>query len=230
MSLDKTLETILRSECAHLGTQFTSRGGSTVVAQPSGRRLFAKIESSVEQTVGEAESLKAMGAALSDDDGKGGEGKLTPEVHASGKSDDGRAYLITDYLDLKPSISRSGQKVLGQRLAEMHKRGVHPDGRFGFGVATYCGVTGDPELKDLEQQMRDRLGIMNMFGGFTRDFFDAYHAVIPRTEPYYNERLRLYELYHHLNHLLMFRGGYRSGAVSIMRSLIQFCDNVDDAK
>lgn len=136
MALDKTLESILRSECAHLGTQFTSRGGSTVVAQPSGRRLFAKIESSVEQTVGEAESLKAMGSALS-----GSDSRLTPEVHASGTSDDGRAYLITDYLDLKPSISKSGQKLLGQRLAEMHKRGVNRDGRFGFGVATYCGVT-----------------------------------------------------------------------------------------
>ncbi|GAC93870.1 fructosamine-3-kinase [Pseudozyma hubeiensis SY62] len=75
-----------------------------------------------------------------------------------------------------------------------------------------------------------RLGIMNMFGGFTQDFFDAYHEVIPRTEPYYNERLRLYELYHHLNHLLMFRGGYRSGAISIMRSLIRFCDKVDAEK
>lgn len=26
----------------------------------------------------------------------------------------------------------------------------------------------------------------------------------------------------------MFKGGYRSGAVSIMRSLIRFCDQVDD--
>lgn len=71
---------------------------------------------------------------------------------------------------------------------------------------------------------------MNMFGGFTQDFFEAYHEVIPRTEPYYKERLRLYELYHHLNHLLMFKGGYRSGAISIMRSLIKFCANVDNAE
>lgn len=42
----------------------------------------------------------------------------------------------------------------------------------------------------------DRLGIMNMFGGFTQDFFDAYHEVIPKAEPHYSERLRLYELYH----------------------------------
>lgn len=41
-----------------------------------------------------------------------------------------------------------------------------------------------------------RLGMMNMFGGFTQDFFQAYHEVIPKTEPYYDERLLLYELYH----------------------------------
>lgn len=112
-----------------------------MVAQPSGRALFAKIDSSVEQTLGEAESLKAMGAALSSSSEDGTERRLTPEVHASGKAQDGRTYLITDYLDLKPSINRSGQKVLGRRLAEMHKKGVNEDGRFGFGVATYCGVT-----------------------------------------------------------------------------------------
>lgn len=142
MALDKTLESILRSECSHLGTSFTSRGASCALAQPSGLALFAKIDSSVEQTLGEAESLKAMGSALSSGSDKGGaEERLTPEVHASGKSQDGRAYLITDYLDLRPSINKSGQKVLGRRLAEMHKRGVNEDGRFGFDVATYCGVT-----------------------------------------------------------------------------------------
>lgn len=141
MALDKTLESILRSECSHLGTSFTTRGASCVLAQPSGRGLFAKIDSSVEQTLGEAESLKAMGSALSSDSKGDTVGRLTPEVHASGKSNDGRAYLITDYLDLKPSINRAGQKLLGRRLAEMHKRGTCQDGRFGFGVATYCGVT-----------------------------------------------------------------------------------------
>lgn len=140
MVLDKTLESILRAECSHLGTAFTSRGASCVVAQPSGRALFAKIDNSVEQTMGEAESLKAMGEALSG--GKeGGSERLTPEVHASGKAEDGRAYLITDYLDLKGSISKAGQQVLGRRLAQMHNGGTSQDGRFGFNVATYCGVT-----------------------------------------------------------------------------------------
>ncbi|CDW98755.1 hypothetical protein, partial [Sporisorium scitamineum] len=111
MALDKTLESILRSECSHLGSYFTPRGASCVLAQPSGRSLFAKIDSSVEQTLGEAESLKAMDSALSSSDNKGDAvARLTPEVHASGEAADGRAYLVTDYLELKPYVNRAAQK------------------------------------------------------------------------------------------------------------------------
>jgi fructosamine-3-kinase len=40
------------------------------------------------------------------------------------------------------------------------------------------------------------LGIMNMFGGFGRDFFDEYHRLLPKTEPAeeYEDRVSLYEL------------------------------------
>lgn len=66
------------------------------------------------------------------------------------------------------------------------------------------------------------LGIMKMFGGFGKGFMDEYHKIVPKTEPIdeYEDRLALYELYHHLNHHAMFGGGYRSGAVSIIRRLI----------
>jgi protein-ribulosamine 3-kinase len=57
------------------------------------------------------------------------------------------------------------------------------------------------------------LGVMHMFGGmssfrcrleltkggFTKDFFDEYHKIHPRSSPYYEERQTLYELWHHLN-------------------------------
>lgn len=35
--------------------------------------------------------------------------------------------------------------------------------------------------------------------GFTKDFYEAYHRFHPRSEPHYEERQQLYELYHHLN-------------------------------
>lgn len=37
------------------------------------------------------------------------------------------------------------------------------------------------------------------FPGFTEEFFDAYYSVHPRSEPHHDQRIKLYELYHHLN-------------------------------
>lgn len=81
--------------------------------------------------------------------------------------------------------------------------------------------------------------------GFTREFYDEYHKHHPRSTPFYEERQQLYELYHHLNvslplssilpplivgadvkHALMFGGGYKSGALGIMRSLTSWADSV----
>ncbi|KAI4687457.1 hypothetical protein J4E81_008308 [Alternaria sp. BMP 2799] len=66
------------------------------------------------------------------------------------------------------------------------------------------------------------LGAMKMFGGFGGSFLIEYHQLCPKTEPVeeYEDRVKLYELYHHLNHYAMFGGSYRSGAVSIMRDLV----------
>ena len=46
------------------------------------------------------------------------------------------------------------------------------------------------------------LGIMRMFGGCGARFSGEYHALCPKTEPVgeYEDRVALYELYHHLNH------------------------------
>ncbi|KAI9790489.1 MAG: hypothetical protein M1833_001928 [Piccolia ochrophora] len=65
------------------------------------------------------------------------------------------------------------------------------------------------------------LGIMNMFGGFNGAFWKGYHELVPKTEPVaeYEDRVALYELYHHLNHHALFGGGYRGGAMSIMKKL-----------
>jgi protein-ribulosamine 3-kinase len=67
------------------------------------------------------------------------------------------------------------------------------------------------------------LGIMKMFGGFGGNFLKEYHEVCPKTEPIdeYEDRVKLYELYHHLNHWAMFGGSYKSGAASIMESLVK---------
>lgn len=65
------------------------------------------------------------------------------------------------------------------------------------------------------------LGIMRMFGGFDAQFMDDYHALVPKTEPAeeYEDRVRLYEVFHQLNHWVIFGGGYRAEAVRILKKL-----------
>jgi protein-ribulosamine 3-kinase len=67
------------------------------------------------------------------------------------------------------------------------------------------------------------LGIMKMFGGFGASFMKEYHELCPKSKPVdeYEDRVKLYELYHHLNHYAMFGGGYKSGAVRIMKALVK---------
>jgi protein-ribulosamine 3-kinase len=49
------------------------------------------------------------------------------------------------------------------------------------------------------------LAFTELFGGFTRDFYDAYQAILPI--PYgYQEQKHFYNLYHMLNHLNLFGG------------------------
>ncbi|EPS40127.1 hypothetical protein H072_6081 [Dactylellina haptotyla CBS 200.50] len=64
-------------------------------------------------------------------------------------------------------------------------------------------------------------GIMIMFGGFDRIFWKDYESIVPRGEPIdeYEDRVKLYTLYHTLNHYALFGGGYKESAIGIMREL-----------
>ncbi|EHK26638.1 uncharacterized protein TRIVIDRAFT_50212 [Trichoderma virens Gv29-8] len=65
------------------------------------------------------------------------------------------------------------------------------------------------------------LGIMRMFGGYGSSFWSEYERLVPKAEPKeeWDDRVNLYELYHHLNHYSIFGTGYRGGAMSIMKKL-----------
>ena len=54
-----------------------------------------------------------------------------------------------------------------------------------------------------------------LFGGFHPRFYDAYREASP-LQPGYAERRDLYNLYHLLNHLNLFGGGYLSGVKRIL--------------
>ncbi|CAM9709006.1 unnamed protein product [Choristocarpus tenellus] len=47
------------------------------------------------------------------------------------------------------------------------------------------------------------LAIMEMFGGFTGEFWEAYHAKVPKASGF-SDRQKLYKLYHYLNQLNLF--------------------------
>ncbi len=59
------------------------------------------------------------------------------------------------------------------------------------------------------------LAFTELFGGFTRRFYQAYEAVWP-LDPGYRERRDLYNLYHLLNHLNIFGQGYAGSVAAIL--------------
>jgi fructosamine-3-kinase len=60
------------------------------------------------------------------------------------------------------------------------------------------------------------LGMMTLFGGFSARAFDAYDEAFP-LEPDWRNRNSLYQLYHLMNHLNLFGGGYHAQVMSVVR-------------
>ena len=89
------------------------------------------------------------------------------------------------------------------------------------GNASFLG-DGTPVIFDPATHYADReadLAMSELFGGFSPRFYDAYHSSWPLDDGH-PERRTLYQLYHTLNHALLFGGGYASQARSMIRSLI----------
>ena len=78
---------------------------------------------------------------------------------------------------------------------------------------------GEPVLIDPAAYYGRReadLAMTMLFGGFDGRFYAAYEEVWPLA-PGSADRLEIYKLYHLLNHLNLFGGGYRDGCVAILR-------------
>lgn len=83
-----------------------------------------------------------------------------------------------------------------------------------------CG--GAPLIFDPAVYYGDReadLAMTRLFGGFGRSFHDAYETRWPLADGH-RARDALYRLYHVLNHLNLFGGGYRSQALGLMHELL----------
>jgi fructosamine-3-kinase len=81
---------------------------------------------------------------------------------------------------------------------------------------------GEPVIYDPAVYYGDResdIAMTKLFGGFGPAFYDAYESSFA-TSAGSGDRIRLYQLYHVLNHLNLFGAGYLARARQLVRSLI----------
>lgn len=82
--------------------------------------------------------------------------------------------------------------------------------------------SGLPVVFDPATYYGDResdIAMTELFGGFHPRFYAAYQATYP-LDPGYTSRKRLYNLYHVLNHLNLFGGGYLAQAEGMIDQLL----------
>jgi len=92
---------------------------------------------------------------------------------------------------------------------------IHGDLWSGNVLATVRGPgLVDPSCAGCDRELE--FGITTLFGGFSERVFAAYHEALPLA-PEWRERNPLYQLYHLLNHQLIFGGHYSAAALAIAR-------------
>jgi len=75
----------------------------------------------------------------------------------------------------------------------------------------------DPACSYADREME--LGMMHLFGGFSSRVWEAYQEEFPLPEDW-KKRIRLYQLYHILNHYLLFGVSYGKQALEIAKAYI----------
>ncbi|MGR9072508.1 MAG: fructosamine kinase family protein [Gammaproteobacteria bacterium] len=133
-------------------------------------------------------------------------------------------------LDLAESNGYGGRLIeSGERLCELlgcffTDYRPHPSLLHGDLWAGNAAVddSGEPVIFDPACYYGDReadLAMTELFGGFGAGFYSAYNAVYPLDRGY-ALRKTLYNLYHILNHLNLFGGGYHGQAQSMIDRLL----------
>ena len=141
-----------------------------------------------------------------------------------------RDYRLKPQLEMAHSAGHGGRILSkGERLLENIDElmdGHQPaasllHGDLWAGNKAYT-TDGQPVIFDPASYYGDRetdIAMTELFGGFEADFYAAYQAHSPLPDGY---RLRrdLYNLYHMLNHLNLFGGGYLSRCENMIDSLM----------
>ncbi|MDE2366273.1 MAG: fructosamine kinase family protein [Betaproteobacteria bacterium] len=156
----------------------------------------------------------------------------TPQINArtSGWIQFWREHRLGYQLQLAQANGHTGKlRVLGEKLLarldsffpgpEPAASLLHGDlwsGNYGF------DREARPVLFDPAVYYGDRetdIAMTELFGGFPAAFYAAYRESYP-LDPGYDARKNLYNLYHILNHLNLFGGGYRHQAEQMMGRLL----------
>ncbi|MGH0172698.1 UNVERIFIED_CONTAM: hypothetical protein FKN15_063960 [Acipenser sinensis] len=155
----------------------------------------------------------------------------------------GGAVFVMEHLDMR-SINRHSA-MLGEQLADLHLHNQSLKEKLDKGEQTvdlfrdveiipallhgdlWGGNVAENEAGPLVFDPASyyghsefELAIAGMFGGFGGSFYSAYHKKIPKA-PGFEKRLKLYQLFHYLNHWNHFGTGYRGSSLNIMRNLVK---------
>ena len=117
--------------------------------------------------------------------------------------------------DAKIPSKESALKIFRQVFGEVKPSLLHGD---LWGGNYLISTDGTPFLIDpavyYGHSMVD-VAMSRLFGGFDTEFYDAYHEIILK-QTYYQEQIKLYQLYYLLVHLNLFGRSYRSSVVDIL--------------
>jgi len=134
----------------------------------------------------------------------------TPQQNAW--CDDWAEFWVTRRLE--PQISMARDRGFDVAMPSMHLLENHkpqPSLLHGDLWSGNAGFTSEgPVVFDPAVYYGDReadLAMTELFGGFPREFYRAYNEAFPLPAGY-EKRNHLYNLYHLLNHLNLFGGGY----------------------
>ncbi len=121
------------------------------------------------------------------------------------------------------ALQRRGERLI-ERLPALLEHAPAPSllhGDLWSGNLSY-DAKGNPVIFDPAVYYGDReadLAMTELFGGFGADFYAAYREAWP-LDPDYGVRKTLYNLYHILNHMNMFGGGYHGQAQGMIDRLL----------
>ena len=91
----------------------------------------------------------------------------------------------------------------------------------------YSGVGGKPAIYDPGAFYGDdefEFGMIDLFGSVGDDFYKGYRSVIPERNGF-NRRVKLYKLFHLLNHWAHFGSSYKNSSLSCIQNILQYTDD-----